>query len=320
MANVTIGVDLGGTKIQSVAMKARKVVGSYRVSTPQTGANDVVAAIVETAERALAAAGVTREEVTGVGIGSPGQIDRETGTVDSSPNVNGFMSSDPVELGPMVSKGLNGVPVTLDNDVRVAIYGEYMRGAGRPFRNVLGVWVGTGVGGGLILDGKLREGRGAAGEIGHTIVKPGGRLCSDNRKGHLEAYAGRGRMEAEARRRVKNGKKTILFDLMKEHGRSRLSSGIWARALEKEDPMAVELVQDAVEALAIAIASAQNLLDLEAVVIGGGLGDRLGKPFVDRIAEKLQPQLFVPDMPPQILTTVFGDLSGAVGAAVLAGG
>ena len=184
----------------------------------------------------------------------------------------------------------------------------------------MGVWVGTGVGGGLVLDGELYEGQGAAGEIGHTIVKPGGRVCSDGRRGHLEAYAGRGQMEAHARHLAKEGHKTELFDIMEKKGRTRLSSGVWAAALEKHDKMARELVDDAVWALGVGLASVQNLLALEAIVIGGGLGDRLGPPFVGRIREEMEPLLFVPDHPPTLLSSEFGDLSGAVGAAVLAGG
>src|SRR5207302_8482957 len=209
----------------------------------------------------------------------------------------------------------------IDNDVRVAILGEYERGAGRHHRNVLGVFVGTGVGGGLVLEGKLREGRGAAGEIGHTVVKPGGRQCSCGRRGCLEAYAGRGCIEATARRWVAKKKvKTELFEIMADRGRDRLTSGVIAAALERKDKMAERLIDDAVKALGIAIANAQNLLDLEAIIIGGGLGDRLGKPFVERIAEAAKPHLFIADKPPDIMPTELGDLAGAVGAAILAGG
>ncbi len=207
----------------------------------------------------------------------------------------------------------------IDNDVRAAMLGEYVRGAGRPYRNVIGVFVGTGVGGGLVLDGKLRDGRGAAGEIGHASVTPAGRRCSCGRHGHLEAYAGRGCMEAHARRLYAKGKKTILFDIMEKQGKPRLSSGVIERALQKQDRMAVALVDDAVWALGIAFASAQNLLDLEAIIVGGGLGDRLGQPFIDRIVAAMQPRLFVPEQPPVVLTTELRDLSGAIGAAVLAG-
>ena len=188
------------------------------------------------------------------------------------------------------------------------------------FRNLLGVWVGTGVGGGLILNDEPYRGQGAAAEIGHIIVKPGGRVCSDGRKGHLEAYAGRGRMEVYARELHEGGRKTNLFKIMEKKGRTRMSSGVIAEALEEGDKLAQELIDGAVGALATGLASVQNLLALEAIVIGGGLGDRLGPAFVERIRDDMQPLLFVPDRPPAMLSSEFGDLSGAVGAAVLAGG
>jgi glucokinase len=320
VGELTVGVDVGGTKIQSVIVRSESIVGRHRLETPQTGSDGVAAAIVEAATKALAEADAGPTDVRAVGLGVPGAIDTDAGTVSSSPNLPGFRDAEPVPLGDMVSGALGGVPVRLDNDVRVGILGEWKRGAGRGYRNLMGVWVGTGVGGGLVLDDELFQGRGAAGEIGHTIVKPGGRICSDGRFGHLEAYAGRGQMEAEARRRVKKGHKTDLFDIMKKKGRARLSSGVWATALEHHDKMARDLVDDAVEALATGLASVQNLLALEAIVIGGGLGDRLGAPFVERIEKGMKPLLFVPDAAPKLLTTEFGDLSGAVGASVLAGG
>jgi len=320
VGELTVGVDVGGTKIQSVIGRSENIVGQHRLETPQSGADDVAAAIVEAATKALAEADAEPTDVRALGLGVPGAIDTDAGTVSSSPNLPGFQDPDPVPLAEMVSSGLGGVPIKLDNDVRVGILGEWKRGAGRGYRHLLGVWVGTGVGGGLVLDGELFQGRGAAGEIGHTIVKPGGRVCGCGRVGHLEAYAGRASMEAEARRRVKKGHKTDLFDIMKRKGRSRLSSGVWASALEHHDKMARDLIDDAVEALATGIASAQNLLALDAIVIGGGLGDRLGAPFVERIEQGMKPLLFVPDAAPKMLATEFGDLSGAVGASVLAGG
>jgi glucokinase len=315
---ITVGVDIGGTKIQAAAVRNGIVAGSHRLATPQTGAPDLVAAVGDAVAKSLVEAGADPDDLSAIGMGVPGAVDTGAGTVSLSPNLPGLQGADAVPLAAMVSKVGGGVPVRLDNDVRVAILGEWKRGAGRPYRNLLGVWVGTGVGGGLVLNGELYEGQGAAGEIGHTIVKPGGRMCSDRRRGHLEAYAGRGRIEAHARNLAKGGRKTILFELMEMKGRTRLSSGVIAKALERGDKMAHELIDDAVWALGVGCASVQNLLALEAIVIGGGLGDRLGRPFVDRVAEAMAPHLFVPERPPVMLTTEFGDLSGAVGGAVLA--
>jgi glucokinase len=320
MAKLTAGVDLGGTKVQVVVLRARKVVAQARVSTPHTGAPDVATAMADTVKQALAEGGLAVGDLAAVGIGSPGQIGRERGTVDRSPNVPGFEGTDPIPLARMVSRKLRRAPVTIDNDVRVGMLGEWKRGAARGFRDVLGVFVGTGVGGGLVLEGKMRRGRGSAGEIGHTVVRDGGRICSCGRPGHLEAYAGRARIEAHARQLQEKGKKTDLFDIMHKRGRDRVTSGVIARALDHGDKLTAKLIDEAVWALGVALANAQNLLDLEAVVIGGGLGDRLGEPFVARIADAMAPQLFVPDRAPQMLTTDLGDLGGAIGAAVLAGG
>ena len=320
MGDHTVGVDIGGTKIQAAAVHAEAVAGSFRAATPLTGAPDLEAAIVAAVDGALADAGVDRGSLRSVGLAIPGAVDAKQGTVSSSPNLPGFQDPTPVPISPDISRALGGVPVALGNDVSAAVLGEHRRGAGRPYRNLLGAWIGTGVGGGLILEGELFVGRGAAGELGHITVKPGGRMCSDGKRGHLEAYAGRGRMEARARELAKKGRRTILFKLQEKKGKPRVSSGIWLEATRKGDRIANQLIDDAVWALGVALASVQNLLDLEAIVIGGGLGDRLGKPFIDRIEAEMQPQLFVPERPPVLLPTEFRDFSGAVGAAVLAGG
>jgi glucokinase len=310
------GVDLGGTKIQTAVVRDGSVVGTDRVKTPEQGPDYVIEAIAASVRRALEQAGEV--DLSAVGIGTPGETDEKTGEVSLAKNVPGF--SQPVELGPDVSKRLDGVPVRINNDVRVATLGEYHHGAGRGFRDVLGVFVGTGVGGGLILDGRLRTGQGAAGEIGHTVVKHEGRKCSCGRRGCLEAYAGRGCMEARARKLVADGRKTILFDLMEHKGRDRLTSGVFADALQDGDDMAREVIDDAVWALGVGLASAQNLLDLEAIVIGGGLGDRLGAPFIERVRDSMRPHLFVPDRALTVVGSELRDLSGAVGAAVFARG
>jgi glucokinase len=179
------------------------------------------------------------------------------------------------------------------------------------------VFWGTGVGGGLIIDGKPWHGRGAAGEIGHMVVKLNGRHCPCGRRGCMEAYAGRGAMEAQARKRHAGGEHTDLFKIMEKRGRKRLTSAVWGRALEHGDKLATELIDEAVEALGAAIGSAINLLDVEAVVIGGGLGVRFGAPMAQRIARAMQPHLFNDANPPEVQVAGLGDLGGAMGASLL---
>jgi glucokinase len=149
------------------------------------------------------------------------------------------------------------------------------------------------------------------------VICEGGRRCMCGRRGCLEAYAGRAAMEARARRLHEHGRRTRLFELAREHGRDRLTSGIWQRALEHGDRVATKLIDRAVEALGTGIASAVNLLDVEAVVIGGGLGVRFGEPYRARIVAAMLPHLFNDTRPPAVLLAALGDLGGAFGATLL---
>lgn len=310
------GIDLGGTKIQTVVVDAdNKVLGESRRPTPTTGGPEDVAREMAAAMREAAAqADLGTRDLAGVGIGSPGDADEKTGVVSDARNLPGWTGSFP--LGEHLSEQL-GVPVQIGNDVQVAVQAEFELGAGKQFDTILGVWWGTGVGGGLILDGKPWVGRGAAGEIGHVVVKRGGARCTCGRRGCMEAYAGRLAMEIKARKEVKKGAKTDLFKIMEEHGRDRLTSGVWARALNHGDDLATRLIDRAVKMLGVGIASSVNLLDPEAVIIGGGLGERLGEKYVHRIATRMHPHLFIADRPPEIHLAALGDLGGAIGAALL---
>jgi glucokinase len=134
----------------------------------------------------------------------------------------------------------------------------------------------------------------------------------------MEAYAGRAAMESRARNEVDKGAKTDLFKLMKERGRSRLTSAVWAQALDRGDQLATELIERAIRALGAGIASAVNLLDVEAVILGGGLGVRFGQPMAERISTEMHPHLFNDTRPPAVRVAGLGDLGGAIGAALLA--
>jgi glucokinase len=310
------GIDLGGTKIEAIIVDdANTVVGSARKPTPtEGGPEDVAAEIVTALTDAAGAAGIAPSDLVGIGVGSPGAVDAATGTVSTARNLPNWDGS--FELGPALSASL-GIPVAIGNDVQVATEAEFSLGAGRPYTSLLGVFWGTGVGGGLILDGKPWLGRGSAGEIGHMVIKLGGAHCGCGRRGCVEAYAGRAMMEARARMFADEGTKTDLFKLMKHRGRTRLTSSIWAHALEHKDPLATAIIDRAAAALAAGIASAVNLLDVEAVIIGGGLGVRFGQPFADRMASEMHPHLFKDFQPPDVHVAALGDLGGGLGAALL---
>jgi glucokinase len=310
------GLDLGGTKIQGVLLDGRRsvVVDAKRPTPAEGGPQDVIDALAAVVDELCERAGVASGDLAGVGVGSPGAVDARRGVVSGARNLPG--EGAPIHMASGLSK-LAGTPTYVDNDVSVGVWAEYVLGAAQRSKSLLGVWWGTGVGGGLVLDGKKWEGRGAAAELGHVVVKLNGARCTCGRKGCLEAYAGRGAMELRARHLHKRGEKTELFKIMKERGRTRLQSGVWARALEREDPLATELIDRAIEALGAGIASAINLLDVSTVVVGGGLGTRLGEPYVARIREAMQPHLFADDRPPTVCGAALGDLGGAMGAALL---
>jgi glucokinase len=310
------GIDLGGTKIQAiVADDDHQVVGEARRPTPTTGGpQDVIDALADAQKEAAAAAGVETKDLAGVGLGSPGDVDSGAGTIAHAGNLPDWQASVPV--GQLLGDAL-GAKIAIGNDVSVATKAEFELGAGKPFESVLGVFWGTGVGGGLILNGQEWNGRGGAGEIGHMVVKEGGAPCPCGRLGCMEAYAGRKALELEARKRVAEGEHTHLFRFMEEKGRDRLTSSIWARALEHHDKLAGHLIDRAYTALGTGVASAVNLLDIEAVILGGGLGVRFGEGAATRLTTEMLPHLFNDDRPPVVAVASLGDYGGALGAAML---
>jgi glucokinase len=316
MTTVRGGIDVGGTKMQAAVVNTRgTVVGEARRPTPGTApAAEVVAELDGVMRDALANAELELSALQGVGVGWPGPVDEGAGTVFGAVHVLGI--EDGFGLTGALSEAL-GVPAYVGNDVQVATNAEFALGAAKDYSSILGVFWGTGVGGGIVLDGKPWIGRGGAAEIGHVVVRENGRRCPCGRRGCMEAYAGRAAMEARARRGVKRGKNTVLFDIMEERGRDRLTSGVWERALQKGDPLATRLMDRAVRALGAGVASALNVLDVEAVVIGGGLGVRLGPMYLDRIIAEIKTHQFSP-LPTEVRIAELGDLGGAIGGSLLA--
>ena len=191
------------------------------------------------------------------------------------------------------SASASGWQARLGNDVSVATDAELLLGAGRGVSSLLGVFWGTGVGGGVVLDGKLWHGRGGAGEIGHMVVKQGGARCTCGRRGCMEAYAGRRAMEAQgASGSSRRATTPTCSRSCSERKRQTLSAACGRTRCEHEDKLAERLIERAVQALGAGVASAVNLLDVEVVLVGGGLGTRFGEPMLERIAAAMQPHLF----------------------------
>jgi glucokinase len=303
-----VGIDLGGTTIKAALVSpSYQLLGRSAVPTElrsQTSLLDAIERLVAHVSQDTAPAAV--------GFGLPSQIDQRHGRVLDSTNV----PLEEIDFKDEMARRL-GVRVEIDNDANAACLAEVRIGAARGARHVVMLTLGTGVGGGLVLDGKPWLGRGSAGEIGHVVVQLGGARCTCGRRGCMEAYAGRAAMEAHARKEVAKGKRTDLFRLMEERDRTRLTSGIWSRALEHEDELAVRLIDRAIAALGAGVASVVNVLDVECVILGGGLGVRFGEEYAGRLAAAMQPHLFADFRPPDVHVAALGDFGGAVGATLL---
>lgn len=299
----TIGVDVGGTNIAVGTVDHRhRVLERAKGPTPDGGPDDVLDEIVRLI-RSLDA------EPEAVGVGIPGVV--HEGTVLGVPNLPRWC--DDVDLAGALRSRL-GVPIAIGNDANAGLTGEWLAGAAAGVRNALGVWLGTGIGGALILNGEPYTGsRGGAGEFGHAIVRAGGALCVCGRRGCVEAYAGRRSLERTAATMVDAGRTTALARIRDGYGKSALTAKVWRDALEQGDALACELFDEALEALGIAAGSALNLLDLDLVVVGGGLAQKLGQPLADRLAAAAAPWTL--RGPTTFVAAALGDDSGLVGAA-----
>jgi glucokinase len=300
------GVDVGGTNVMVGLVEPDGTVVERRKVPTRATAEGVLDDIVELV-------GDLDDDVRAVGIGLPGVV--HEGRVLSLPNLDGWdPSTDVVEV---LTERL-GVPVAVENDAQVGVLGEWVAGAARGADSVLGVWLGTGVGAGLVLDGRPYTGRhGTAGEIGHVTYIPDGARCGCGRRGCVEAYAGRRMLGLEAKRLQDTGRTTNLFEIMEERGKPRPTSSVWRDALESGDEVANELFDRAIGALGVGIGAAVNLLDPELVVIGGGFAEKLGQPLADRIGRAVQPRvLHATDR--RYVTAALEDDSGVVGAAWIA--
>lgn len=300
-----IGIDLGGTKILASLVDASGLVHqTVKAPTPRAGVDELIGAILEVVD----GLGSGDEPI---GLGVPGMVD-DSGTVLRAPNLVGF--DRPVALGPELERRL-GRPVAVDNDVNVGAVAEHLLGAGRGWDELVAVFLGTGVGGGAILDGRLRRGpNGMAGEIGHLTVRAGGEPCGCGRPGHLEAYAGRAGLERRARERHGTGRPTLLVDLA---GDAPMKSKVFAKAAAAGDEVTLELLADAADVLAIALGNVAALLDVHRFVVGGGLGERLGEPFLEQVRSSTDFGGFGPASVELRMAERLED-AGVVGAALLA--
>ncbi len=280
-----IGVDLGGTNVVGGAMAADgsethavRSIPTLAESGEDTVAERIVGLIEAVIDDTLEATGASRDAILGVGIGAPGPLDREKGVVIVAPNL-GWRN---FPLRDRISERL-GLPATLDNDANCATVGEWWQGAARGGRNVIGMTIGTGIGGGLIIDGKLFHGSSdVAGEIGHTTIDLNGRHCKCGNYGCLEAYASGPAIATRAREVLMREETASLLPSLVGGNPESITAETVYKAAQLGDAVANEIVRDTARYLGAGIANLLNIINADVVVVAGGVtlaGDTLFVPL-----------------------------------------
>lgn len=317
MSRNVIGVDMGGTKILSAVIDTEgNILGTAKVQTKAgKGASEVIDRIAHAIQKAIAKSGVGADSIQAIGIGAPGPLDPATGVVIFAPNLGWRDVPLKAEL-----EARTGFPTFVDNDVNVGTLGEHVFGAGRGFQNVVGIFVGTGIGGGIILKGELFHGASkTAGEIGHIIVKAGGPRCGCGTRGCLEAIASRTAMARQFRKAIlKKGEKSVLSELTGGDLHA-IRSGVLAKAVRQKDGLTLKVIKKTTKYLGIGIGSIVNFLNPEMIVLGGGVVEALDDTFLEAIcvaAEKYALPNTLSGV--KIVRAELGDNAGILGAAALA--
>jgi glucokinase len=312
-----IGVDLGGTNIEAAAVRNGKVLASKKIDTKaKKGADKVIKRVEKVTRAVMKKIDPQPGEIKAMCIGAPGAVDLETGLVRKAPNLNWT----DVPLARVLEERL-GFPVFVDNDVNVGVAGEYAYGAGQGSEHMVGIFVGTGIGGGVIINGELHHGsRGAAGEIGHMVVVPDGRPCGCGKRGCVEAYASKTAMLKIIKEEIEQGRSSVLAELAAKKKNLVLPSKQIEDALLSGDELMTEVLQSAQFYLALLVANLVNVLDPDVIVFGGGVVEQLGEPFVEPIREMAVPYYLQQAAAERIriLPAALGDHAGTIGAAVVA--
>ena len=329
MAGYTVGVDVGGTKILAAVVDDKAVpvdvgeqpqpkdwiVASAKNDSPQDSTDSMMDMILTTIEEALAEAGLSPKKIDGIGLGVPGVVG-PSGECIWAPNC----PLTGVEVAQKVREKF-GVPVAVGNDVNVGTLGEKAFGAGRGYENVFGIFVGTGIGGGLVIDGKVVVGDHCVGaEIGHMIVDWEAAARGDEGGGEFEYYASRLGMERQIRSAVAEGRESVLAEIAQDDD-DRLRSGALKKALAKKDEVAVEVMSRAAELLGIGTVNVIHLCDPEAIIYGGGVIEACSKFMMPRIKEAIAQHVAPGNGKPiQVIESQLGDYAVLLGAVALVQG
>lgn len=313
---IVLGLDLGGTKVLAGVVDGEgRVAGRGKLKTPFAGdAGHLTDALVGAADGALAEAGLARKDVRAIGIGAPGPVDAAAGVLVRAPNlaVSGY------DFGRSLASAFPAVPVRLLNDVRAAGLAEARLGAARGRRLVVAIWVGTGIGGAVLLDGEVWTGRNQnAGEIGHVYLDlKGARPAGEG--GTLERIGAKVGMTQYLKRRIEAGSATVLAEAVTKKG-GRLKGKDLVRALDAGDRLARRAVERSARAVGLTIANVWNLLAPDLFVVGGGVAQDLGDRYLGPVRETALSHAFFTELgAPEVVPAALGDDAGLLGAALAA--
>ncbi|GCE27989.1 glucokinase [Dictyobacter alpinus] len=315
-----LGIDLGGTKTLAavIDLSSGSVVASARKRTRAERGQDFVSQrTIELANAAITAAKLPEDaELLAIGVGAAGQIDRAAGVVLDAPNL-GVRN---MPLGEILSKRFN-LPVVVGNDVEVAAMGESLYGSGRGYNNFVCLFVGTGIGSGIVQNGRMYTGlTGTAGEAGHMTIQAGGRICGCGSRGCLEAYASRTAITKAIMGEIHHGRSSILADealgQLKE-GDTIIRSGIIANAINQKDELVTEIVTEAANYLGYGLASIMNFYNPDCIILGGGVIEAVDLLFETAVNRARNVALSSSAKKTPIVRAKLGDFSGVVGAAAL---
>lgn len=311
-----VGVDLGGTKIMAGVFTSQlKLVGRAKISTKaQRGPDEVVHRIARCVQDAVDECDLSLKQVRGVGIGAPGAVDPEAGRVVFAPNL-GWKD---MPLQKDLEKALE-LPVFLENDTNMCMLGVHVAEFQSKPRHAIGLFLGTGIGGGIILDGQLYPGfNHGAGEIGHMVLEVGGPKCGCGNQGCFEALASRSAIFRKVQAAVKDGKKTVLTEMLGDE-LTDMRSGDLRKAIRRGDKLVDRIVEEAAEYTGIAVGNLINILNPELVVLGGGVIDALEDEMMAVIIETAK-DYAMPGLAQgvNIVASKLGDDAGITGGAVLA--
>lgn len=315
-----LGIDLGGTKTLAamVDITTGEVVASARKRTrAEKGQEFVSQRILTLSALAIEGAKLPPDaSIVAVGVGAAGQIDRKAGVILDAPN----LGVKDMQIGDLLNKQF-GKPVAVGNDVEVAALGEFLYGSGQGYHTFMCVFVGTGIGGGIVQNGRMYTGlTGTAGEVGHMTIDAGGRLCPCGSRGCLEAYASRTAITKAIMSEIHHGRSSALSEdaeLQLKEGETIIRSGTLANAIAHKDALVIECVTEAADYLGYGLASVMNLFNPECIILGGGVIEAIDLLFEQAVHRARITALSKPAQGTKIIRARLGDYSGVVGAACM---